>query len=755
MSSVVRPGSHRALRIALPWVLAATLAGVSLADNKAKAGFAGCEVGCGSGTPSPTGDSTRMILASEDGRVLPRVPAPRPNSFLPPATSPSTVEPGRSAATAAGSDQLPLPASRSTGRFAESRSGPLSVRDLQWFVAALAAARLGQWDEATEAAESSTSPIPGIVVRGLWLADENTNASFSETLEFLESHPDWPTRRIIRIRLENRIGDAVRASRILRLFEREDPNTGSGWLRFALALRAAGQDARSRDAARTAWRAHALDERQEEALLTAFAGALDRSDHLDRLDHRIREGDWDAAGRQLHRVPASWRLLGRARMSLARREDNANQAVARVPEALRNHPSLIFERARWHRRAGRLDAARDLLVPPPDNLPEPDLWWKEIDRHLRDRLQARDFAEAYRMASSYPAFRGEGRRGGAWLSGWIALEFLRLPPERAMEHLQVAWQTAWHPADRALAAYWQSRAAMRMYEFERARAYAEAAARWPSTFFGQLALRSLDLILRLPDRQAPNREDDAIAVNEFHAQIVLALGQAEGGEFAWPFVDSLLLEAVGEREAAAVIDLCVSAGLTRQALRAARRSVAMGLDLADRMFLLPTESQFPRSAVHAGISLPIALAVANQESGFDRKAVSHVGARGVMQVMPRTAKRVTHDLSIPYREKQLLEDPAYNVRLGTTYLRQRLDLFDGSLPLALAAYNGGTSRVRKWLQIHGDPRGDEARLVNWILLIPYRETRDYVQRVLERISAYEILVHPEATASIPLRHLAS
>ena len=173
------------------------------------------------------------------------------------------------------------------------------------------------------------------------------------------------------------------------------------------------------------------------------------------------------------------------------------------------------------------------------------------------------------------------------------------------------------------------------------------------------------------------------------------------------------------------------------------------------LFQIPSEAHFPRDAVHEELPLPVALAVSNQESGFDRRAVSHAGARGLMQLMPRTARHQARRLSIVYQRNRLVEDPHYNIRLGTSFLRDRIDRYEGSIPLALAAYNAGDGNVRKWLRAHGDPRGSEATLVNWILLIPLAETRGYVQRVMERISAYEILLAPGEATAIPLRHLAS
>ena len=648
-----------------------------------------------------------------------------------------------------------MPAPRPASLLPATPPGSLEANDVRVLRVVLAAARATKWRRALDAAAQAESDIPGAVARGLWLAAEDAKASFVATRDFLETHPNWPERTRIRRRLEERIRDSVGHDQILRVFETEPPLTGTGWLRHAQALQHAGQVGRAREAARTAWRTHRLPASSESTLLGVFGSSLTKDDHLARLDDRIWKRDWGAARRQLNRVPQQWRLLGEARITLGRRAGNADRAVARVPAALRDRPELVYERARWRRRSGLDDSAQDILVPLPSALPEPKRWWRELHLHIRDRIRRRDFEEAYRMASAYPAFEGEQRRQGAWLSGWIALEFLNRPAEEAMVHFEAARKASWHPADVSLAAYWQFRAAVRMGDLDTANAFAEEAARWPGTFFGQLALRSLGRTLQLPEPTPPRMAYLSQPETEFHAKIVRALGQADGGDFAWPFVEALLAGAATAEEAAAVIALCEQSGMPRQALRAARRSISLGHDLPRRLFLIPSEEQFPRDAVHDDLPLALALAVSNQESGFDRRALSHAGARGLMQLMPQTARHQARRLSIAYPSNQILEDPDYNVRLGSTYLRDRIERYDGSFALALAAYNAGDGNVRKWLRSHRNPRGSEARTVNWILLISLPETRNYVQRVMERFSAYEVLLDPDAPASLPLRNLAS
>ncbi len=723
-----------------------------------------CTVGCA--PPAPRPSSWNGAPAAEPalpGAARLPMPAPRPASWNPRPVGHATASTAtntsenttRAAANTTGGRRFPVPTPRPAFLLPAGPAGPLVASDVRALRSVLAAARNQKWRQALDASAAARSEIPGIVARGLWLAAEDAKASFVATLDFLEAYPDWPQRNIIRRRMEERIGDRVGHGQILRLFEAEPPLTGKGLLRYAQALESTGEADRAVEFARAAWLEYGLAVSEERDLLRQFGSSFQEQDHVSRLDDRIWKRDWDGARRQVRRVPRQWRRLGEARITLGRRVGNADQAVARVPAALRDHPGLIYERARWRRRSGLKQAAHDILVPLPSELPDAHRWWDELSLHIRDRLRSNDFAEAYRLASVYPAFEGEDRRQGAWLAGWIALEFLKRPPEEAMEHFEEARKESWHPADLSLVGYWQYRTALRIGDLEGANAFAEEAARWPGTFFGQLALRSLGRTLRIPAAPAPDRAYLERPETKSLAEIVRALGQADGGDFAWPFVAALLSGVATDGDAAAVIALCQQAGMPRQALRTARRAVSMGHDMPRHLFQIPSEEQFPRDAVHEELPLPVALAVSNQESGFDRRAISHAGASGLMQLMPRTARYQARRLSIVYQRNRLVEDPHYNIRLGTSFLRDRIDRYEGSIPLALAAYNAGDGNVRKWLRAHGDPRGSEASLVNWILLIPLAETRGYVQRVMERISAYEILLAPGEATAIPLRHLAS
>ena len=771
----MRRSSGRARGALLPLALAASLFLLGEAPGFVSGASAGqCTVGCAPPAPRPSFWNS----APASGSSLPRaarlpVPVPRPASWTPrpvgqtnDPTAASTTGTAASNAGAsasaretvagdAGGRRFPVPAPRPAFLFPAGSAGPLEAADVRVLRSVLAAARNQKWRQALDASAGAKSDIPGTVARGLWLAAEDARASFVATLDFLEEHPDWPQWNTVRRRLEERIDDRVGHEQILQLFETEPPLTGTGLLRFAQSLESTGEAERAVEFARSAWLEYRLSASEERDLLRQFGTSLGQQDHVSRLDDRIWSRDWDAARRQVRRVPRQWRRLGEARITLGRRASGADRAVARVPASLRDHPGLIYERARWRRRSGLKRAAHDMLVPLPPELPNAHRWWDELSLHVRDQLRANGFAEAYRLASLYPAFEGEDRRQGAWLAGWIALEFLKRPPEEAMEHFEEARKESWHPADLSLVGYWQYRTALRMGDLEGARAYGEEAASWPGTFFGQLALRSLGRALQLPAAPVPDNAYLARPDTKSQAEIVRALGQADGSDFAWPFVETLLAGVSSDREAAAVVALCWQAGMPRQALRSSRRAVSMGHDMPLLLFQIPSEEQFPRDAVHAELPLPVALAVSNQESGFDRRAVSHAGARGLMQLMPNTARHQARRLSITYQRNRLTEDPHYNIRIGTSFLRDRIDRYEGSIPLALAAYNAGDGNVRKWLRAHGDPRESELTLINWILLIPLAETRGYVQRVMERISAYEILLAPGESTAIPLRHLAS
>jgi len=134
------------------------------------------------------------------------------------------------------------------------------------------------------------------------------------------------------------------------------------------------------------------------------------------------------------------------------------------------------------------------------------------------------------------------------------------------------------------------------------------------------------------------------------------------------------------------------------------------------------------------------LSLIRQESEFDMRANSHVGAQGLMQLMPYTAKLVAKQAKLPYSKSRLTSDPEYNINLGSHYIAGLILQYDGAYPFATAAYNAGPKRVKYWKKINKDPQKKQVDFVDWVELIKFKETRNYVQRVMENYNVYRYIL---------------
>ncbi len=323
------------------------------------------------------------------------------------------------------------------------------------------------------------------------------------------------------------------------------------------------------------------------------------------------------------------------------------------------------------------------------------------------------------------------------MAGWIALVYLNEPAD-AYAHFVRMFATVSYPISVARGAYWAGRAAEGMNDAATAARWYEIAARNPTTFYGQLAIekRGDAALFRMPQDPKPT-PDDLKAFNARDLVLTIrSMGAIGQGTYVKPFFMTLLSRSTSTMEQAMIADLAQQVGRIDLGVRAGKYAARDGLVLVDMSY--PT-AKFARTG---RVEPALLHALSRQESEFNPQAVSPVGARGLMQLMPYTAKRVAGTLSIAYNRDRLTSDMGYNVLLGSNYLQSLVQEFSGSYILAVAAYNAGEANVRNWLRQYGDPRIGEIDPVNWIELIPFSETRNYVQRVLESLQVYRYRLAP-------------
>ncbi len=612
----------------------------------------------------------------------------------------------------------------------------LSPSDAQIYRAAFELVRERKWTEARKLAATANDPLLEEVIIWLDFQEPGRGGTFSELIRFLERHPDWPQRAALRREAERQMPESLPPRVVIDWFKNEPPLTGAGAMKLAKALIMTGRNAEAAELARRAWTELPFSPPEERAFAKAFGAHLHQAEHIQRLDRLLWLGDNAAARRMFTRVDAGTRTLAEARLALQAMRGGVDAAVNKVPAVLKEDPGLIYDRARWRRRKEQYLGAAQLLDRSPLSTPFADRVWAERDDAARRALDRGDPLLAYRLAKNHGVASGTAFADGEFLAGWIALRSLR-QPKTALRHFELLYAGVSSPISAARGAYWAGRAAEVMNDQAKAQAWYGLAVRHTSTYYGQLAARRLDWS-EGPDFLNPPavtpEERVAFETREF-VRLVRALEQAGAREWTRPFFLQLIGNGASAEDHLLAAELAAALG-RRDLSLAAAKSGRGAADLVDHLF--------PLRPLPAGLGVEEALllSVMRQESAFDPAAISSAGARGLMQLLPATAKTVAKQNGLAFKRELLVDDPDYNIRLGSAYLGSLLSDYGGSYVLALAAYNAGPSRLRQWVAEHGDPRDPKVDVVDWVERISFSETRNYVQRIMETLAVYRHRLGP-------------
>jgi len=614
----------------------------------------------------------------------------------------------------------------------------------------MGAVRANRWTEAEAAVASYADPVARKLVTYYRLQAPHA-ASAAEISAFMAESPDWPSQTL----LERRRQEALAS-------EPEGPALREQCLQGPLAhipaltscaefLARAGNRAEAAALARKAWISGPAEAKPENEFLARWSATLTPDDHWARFQ-ALPANNPQAAARQAARLDPARRPVAEAIFALRRDDANAATLLAALPAARRDEPLLFLEQARALRRAGREAEALNLLQARGQDLgqaqgqaqgaaaetalaDQAEKFWSE--RHLlaRRRLRDGDAAGAYALAAMHGKLAVETLVDAEFLAGFIALRRLN-DPARAIPHFWALAAASPSALTQSRAQYWLGRAEAAAGRDPRP-AYEKSAA-WPLTFYGQLAALALgEAEAELSERIAALRDPGWSREQVLNfagreviraAALLIAWGETHRAITFLFRMDEIAPEAA---DRALVARLVTGLGMPELAVTIARRMGRDGKMLPEAGWPMPVTPPV------GPISPPVTLALIRQESNFDSAALSPVGARGLMQLMPATAQATARRIGERTSPAALTSDPAHNMRLGTAYLQTMLEQFS-ALPLAFAAYNAGPHRVREWLAANGDPRATEIEMVDWIELIPFNETRNYVQRVLENVVVYRV-----------------
>ena len=605
---------------------------------------------------------------------------------------------------------------------------------------AIAAYRAGDLRAGDAAAKTTTNPLARTAAEWAALRLMPRETGLERIKAFLADQPDWPTAAALRRRAEEAIfSDKRPAPEVIAWFNARSPQTPLGKWALARALQSTGQTARAAALARDIWREAELSSPLENALRKDFPDALTRADHKARADRFFYQDNSAIALRAAA-------LAGPEVLALAQaREDLSEKKLAALTPQMLRDPSLQFAQIQKLRRDNKTaEAAKAMLEAPRDPalLVSPDDWWTERRALLRKLLDAGDAKTAHRISAEHSAQSKEQRIDAEFHTGWIALRFLS-DAAMAAAAFERAAGLAESPISIARTAYWQGRAAEALGKQAEARRFYEKAAGQPIAYYGQLALARLGggkLAMRQPLKIARG-DERAMAV-----RVVELLGALEQKDLATP----LALESARTLEDEAQV---AALGAVAARARDARMTLMVGKLGGQRGFLLD-EAAFPTFGVPAFEPLPrsaspaLVYAIARQESSFDPRAQSSAGARGLMQMLPSTARRTAQRAGASFDERKLLAEPAFNAQLGAAHLGELMEEQPGSLILTFAAYNAGGRRVKEWIAAFGDPRDPRVDPIDWVERIPFTETRNYVQRVAENLEIYRLRLGESATLDI-------
>jgi len=623
-----------------------------------------------------------------------------------------------------------------------ARADQLSAADQQILREAIAAAKNDDHAKALRLAAGASNKLVTKVVRWKVYVDANSGASFSDISGFLRENPSWPQPVTLQRRAEEAIGSGTSADLLLSWFSSFPPQTVDGKVAYGQALMDRGQQDKGLTALREAWINGNFGVLQERQFLVKHGDSLREKDHEARLVRLLWDRQHEAAQRLILRVDMSYRVYAQARIALQSDSAGASAAVDAVPESLADESGLLYDRVRWRRQKDLDEDAIKLLRHKNANKVRPESWWAERAVLARRALQRGHISQAYDTAAQHGMTEGAGFTDAEWLAGWIAFRYLQ-DQDLALRHFKRVHQAATIPASRARGAYWIGRSAEAMKDRQAAAQWYEAAAHNVTSFYGQLAASRLSEQQRWPLPADPFASaEDAAAFDRLElVRVVRALAGAGLKEDIDPFVLRLneTAKTTGHRVLAA--RLAQSSGRQDLSVNVARRADRDGVPMITYGYPVP-----PFKVERADKALVLALI--RQESNFHQNAVSSAGARGLMQLMPATAKWMAKREKIAYMP-QRLHDADYNLQLGTAYLSDLLDNFNGSMVLALASYNAGPGRARQWVREYGDPRLPDVDAVDWVENIPFTETRNYVQRVMEGLQVYRRrLGAPESSMSL-------
>ena len=616
-------------------------------------------------------------------------------------------------------------------------SSLLSDADAALFEKGVSYAKRGDWTRVKSVQTKLSNPIAQDTMR--WLrASRDSNAPLSELTYVIHNMADWPRMTSIRSKAEGKLLDnPAGVSDVISWFRGVDPVSGEGRVALARAYYKIGNQAQGDKWLHYAWQESSLTRDRQKSIYKAYKDRLRPEDHAKRGDYLIWLGrrHFSKVDGLLSLMPASDRKLQVARMRIAGNVSGMDAAVKAVPTSLRTNAGLSYERGKWRRRKASKEQALPMftqITNPPFADKGKEVIWREKKIMTYWAIEEKRFQDAYDLTLNHGLTRGAAFAEAEFLAGWLALRKLG-QPTRALEHFTKIKSGVGLPVSLSRAAYWQGRAAEAKND-PNAQAYYSDASQYVNTFFGQLAAEKLSGRLSVlvlppePDRISYSTQYDI----DPRVMAMKMFGELDDERFYTQFSFHLDDEFQTANELSLLAQTARDLGYMRPSIRAAKQAGRVGEMLTETGYpLVPAiedlNKRFEKAFVYA---------IARQESEFNYSAVSSAKAYGLMQMINSTARATARKHRIPYDRARMTTDMSYSATLGAYHLEDLLKRYDGSYIMTAAAYNAGPHRVTRWIKTYGDPRTDEIDPIDWLESLPFSETRNYIQRVMENMQVY-------------------
>ena len=624
-----------------------------------------------------------------------------------------------------------------------SKSNILSKKDFNIAKKTFKEIEKRKWLSALKLSKKSKDKTLHKLVNYLYLIKTSNGASFYDYSSFIKSNPDYPRINRLRYLAEHKINLKTNsAAGILKWFNGNEPLSEFGKIKLGEIYLTQGNNEKGSLLIKEGWIKARLSKSDLRYLRKKYKNIITVKDNIKRADWHAWEGKYWDVQRMLRYLPKDETFLYKASQFLMSRSYGVDSAISKVPAKFKNDIGLQYDRLKWRRRRGRLDSSLEILLKIPRDpirLVRPDKWWKERAILTRSLIYKNKYPLAYKVASNHSLSQGPEYSEAEWLSGWIALTFLK-DPNLALQHFKNFYDNVGYPISLSRGAYWIGKTYKIKKNKEKSKEWFEISSKYLNTYYGQLAFNEINPNQSFALEKQPliSKEYEKEFNKNSLTKTIRLLYELDKTKYAKDFLKHLALLNIDKGSEILAGRLSIEIERYDFAIQIAKKA--------------SYEKRFYNQINYPIIKTPnlvnnkkmpkpeLVLAVIRQESEFDQKANSSAGAQGMMQLMTYTAKLVAKQAKLPYVKSRLKSDPNYNIKLGSYYLAGLLEEYEGSYPFALAAYNAGPRRVKYWKKINGNPQKGKISYVDWVELIKFKETRNYVQRVLENVNVYRYIL---------------